>query len=66
MFFNAKFILTSIMLSAKMFVRAGYAYLEIAFTGHVKRGISMELIENVSLLGLGIGSRLYFKAIWST
>lgn len=38
MFFNAKFILTSIMLSAKMFVHAGYAYLEIAFTGHVKKG----------------------------
>lgn len=37
MFFNAKFILTSIMLSTKMFVRAGYAYLKIAFTDHVKK-----------------------------
>lgn len=29
--------LTSIMLSTKMFVHAGYAYLKIAFTGHVKK-----------------------------
>jgi len=36
MFLNAKFILTSIVRSAKMFVRAGYAYLKIAFTGRVK------------------------------
>lgn len=53
------------MLSAKMFVYAGYAYLKIVLQVMLKKGVSMALIETVSLLDLGISFWLYSKAILS-
>lgn len=53
------------MLSAKMFVYAGYAYLKIVLQVMLKKGVSMALIETVSLLDLGISFWLYSKALLS-